>query len=158
MASPRRRWRRWCGSSTGPSTSAARPHPGFASPTRPSAGTAACRSPTGSARCARFPARALGAWRRTVRMGGVIPTHVSGSWVLRSTFPGARVRRMGKVRRALATDDETRWELSAVAIVLSLMGLIALVLIGLWLGGVWTGLLIVGVPLTTITALFIWGD
>jgi hypothetical protein len=62
------------------------------------------------------------------------------------------------VRRALATDDETRWELSAVAIVLALTGLIALTLIGLWLGGVWTGLIIVGVPVTTITALFIWGD
>jgi len=65
---------------------------------------------------------------------------------------------MGKLRRALATDDETRWELSAVAIVLSLMGLIALVLIGLWLGGVWTGLLIVGVPLIAIAALFTWGE
>jgi len=65
---------------------------------------------------------------------------------------------MGKVRRALATDDETRWELSAVAIVLALMGLIALVLIGLWLGGVWTGLVIVGVPLIAIAALFIWGE
>jgi hypothetical protein len=77
---------------------------------------------------------------------------------LRGSFPEAIVRRMGKVRRALATDDETRWELRAVAIVLALMGLIALILIGLWLGGVWTGLIIVGVPLTTITALFIWGN
>ena len=44
-----------------------------------------------------------------------------------------------------------------MAIVLVLMGLIALTLIGLWLGGVWTGLIIVGVPVATITALFIWG-
>jgi len=91
-------------------------------------------------------------------MGGVIPTHVSGSRVLRGTFPEAIVRRMGKLRRALPTDDETRWELSAVAIVLALMGLIALILIGLWLGGVWTGLIIVGVPVTAIAALFIWGE
>jgi hypothetical protein len=28
----------------------------------------------------------------------------------------------------------------------------------MWLGGVWTGLIIVGVPVIAITALFIWGN
>jgi hypothetical protein len=56
-----------------------------------------------------------------------------------------------------STDDETRLELSAVAIVVGLGALIALVLIGLWLGGVWTGLIIVGIPLIAITVVLIWG-
>lgn len=54
-------------------------------------------------------------------------------------------------------DDETRWELSALAIVIGLGALIAFILIGIWLGGVWTGLIIVGVPVIAITALYIWG-
>jgi len=65
---------------------------------------------------------------------------------------------MGKLRSALATDDETRWELSAVAIVLALMGLIALLLMGVLLVGVWPGLVIVGVPLSSSAALCIWGE
>jgi FtsZ-interacting cell division protein ZipA len=56
-----------------------------------------------------------------------------------------------------STDDETRLELSAVAIVVGLSALIALVLIGLWLGGVWTGLIIVGLPVIAITVVLIWG-
>jgi fatty acid desaturase len=55
----------------------------------------------------------------------------------------------------VSTDDETRWELSAVAIVVGLGALITLILIGLWLGGVWTGLIVVGVPVIAITALFV---
>jgi FtsZ-interacting cell division protein ZipA len=55
-------------------------------------------------------------------------------------------------------DDETRWELSALAIVVGLGALIALILVGLWIGGVWTGLIIVGVPVIAITVLFIWGE
>ena len=58
--SPRdsRRTRSWRSSawSTAPNTSAARHHPESASRPRHSAATGACRSPTGSARCARFPA------------------------------------------------------------------------------------------------------
>jgi uncharacterized membrane protein len=54
-------------------------------------------------------------------------------------------------------DDETRWELSGLAIVVGLGALIALILIGIWIGGVWTGLIIVGVPVIAITVLFIWG-
>ena len=55
-------------------------------------------------------------------------------------------------------DDETRWELSGLAIVVGLAALITLILVGIWLGGVWTGLIVVGVPLIAITALFIWGN
>jgi hypothetical protein len=68
------------------------------------------------------------------------------------------MRSVEKVRNAHSTDDETRWELSAVAIVVGLSALIALILIGPWLGGVWTGLIIVGVPVIAITAVFIWGN
>jgi uncharacterized membrane protein len=57
-----------------------------------------------------------------------------------------------------STDDETRLELSPVAIVVGLGALIALVLIGLWLGGVWTGVIIVGLPVIAITVVFIWGN
>ena len=55
-------------------------------------------------------------------------------------------------------DDETRWELSALAIVVGLGALIALVLVGIWIGGVWTGLIIVGLPVIAITVLFILGN
>jgi hypothetical protein len=57
----------------------------------------------------------------------------------------------------VSMDDETRLELSPVAIVAGLGALIALVLIGLWLGGVWTGLIIVGLPVIAITVVLIWG-
>jgi uncharacterized membrane protein len=57
-----------------------------------------------------------------------------------------------------SVDDETRWELSALAIVVSLGALITLILVGLWIGGIWTGLIIVGVPVIAITVLFIWGE
>jgi uncharacterized membrane protein YqjE len=62
------------------------------------------------------------------------------------------------VKYAAHTDDETRWELTAVVIVIGLMALIGLILIGIWLGGVWTGVIIVGVPLVAIAALFTWGN
>jgi fatty acid desaturase len=62
-----------------------------------------------------------------------------------------------KARRAAPIDDETRLELSTVALVVGLMALIALILVGIWLGGVWTGVIIVGVPLVAIAALFTWG-
>ena len=67
------------------------------------------------------------------------------------------MRRVEKARKAASIDDETRLELSTVALVVGLMTLIAVILIGLWLGGVWTGLIIVGVPLIAIAALFTWG-
>jgi Flp pilus assembly protein TadB len=53
-------------------------------------------------------------------------------------------------------DDETRWELSALGIVIGLAALIALILVGLELGGVWTGLIIVGVPVVVMAVVFTW--
>jgi uncharacterized membrane protein YqjE len=67
-----------------------------------------------------------------------------------------RCRTLQRVNKA-GIDDETRWELSALAIVIGLGSLIALILIGLWLGGVWTGLIIVGVPVIALTLVGIWG-
>ena len=57
----------------------------------------------------------------------------------------------------VSADEETRWEITGVAIPVLLGALIAFILIALWLGGVWTGLIIVGVPLIAITAVVIWG-
>jgi uncharacterized membrane protein len=68
-----------------------------------------------------------------------------------------RCRTLQCVNKA-GIDDETRWELSSLAIVVGLGSLIALILVGLWLGGVWTGLIIVGVPVIALTIVFIWGN
>ena len=68
-----------------------------------------------------------------------------------------RCSRLHRVNKA-GIDDETRWELSALAIVIGLGSLIALILVGLWLGGVWTGLIIVGVPVIALTLVGIWGN
>jgi Flp pilus assembly protein TadB len=55
-----------------------------------------------------------------------------------------------------STEDETRWELSAVAIVLALCALLALVGVGMWIGGVGTLVIIVGLPVIAIVAVTVW--